>query len=100
MLEGNKLKINCTALPFPYHRETDGIRVAIVEAPDFKARETMWEKAVPGFSLQDCDRVVSDNVAHTVTWKGKADLSSLKGRAIYLRFQLKNAGLYSFQIAP
>ena len=32
-------------------------------------------------------------------WQGKSDLSALKGKAVYLRFQIKKAGLYSFQIA-
>jgi len=100
VLEGTKLKVNCTSLPIPYHKESDAIRVAIIEAPDFKTKETTWEKAVPGFSLQDSDRIVTDNISHTVTWKGKSDLSELKGKAVYLRFQMKNAGLYTFQIVP
>jgi hypothetical protein len=34
-----------------------------------------------------------------VTWKGNADLSALKGRAVYLRFKMKKAGLFSFQLS-
>ncbi len=100
IVEGNKLVLNCTALPSPYHKDTDGIRVAIIEAPDYRTKETMPEKAVPGFTLEDSDRIMTDNTAHTVTWKGKPDLSALTGKAVYLRFYLKKAGLYSFQIAP
>ena len=100
VLEGTKLKINCSSVPGPYQKDTDGIRVAIVEAPDFKTRDTMWEKAVPGYTLEDSDNIVTDNTAHTVTWKGKSDLSALKGKAIYLRFQMKKAGLYTFQVTP
>ncbi len=37
---------------------------------------------------------------HMVSWNGKSDLSQLKGKAIYLRFQLKNADLYTIQIQP
>jgi len=99
LLEGNQLRINCTALPIPYHKESDGIRVAILEAPDYKTKETTFEKAVPGFALEDSDQVVTDNTTHVVTWHGKSDLSALKGKSIYLRLQLKNATLYSFQIA-
>jgi hypothetical protein len=98
IVEGSKLVLNCTALPLQYHKETDGIRVAIIEGPDYQTKESMWEKAVPGFSLEDCDRIVTDNTAHTVTWKGKSDLSALRGKAVYLRFYMKKAGLYSFQI--
>ena len=99
MLEGSRLEINCTALPGPYEVPAGGVRVAVLEAPDFKSRETMWEKAVPGYALEDSDRIITDNIAHVVTWKGKSDLGALKGRAVYLRFQLRKAGLYSFRIA-
>ena len=98
ILEGNRLVLNCRALPHPYHKESDGIRVAIIQAPDFKSRETRWETAVPVFALEDCDRIVTDSLSHIVSWNGKSDLSHLKGKAIYLRFQLKNADLYTIQI--
>jgi hypothetical protein len=44
--------------------------------------------------------VRKDALAHTVSWQGKSDLSALKGRAVYLRFEMKKAGLYTFRIAP
>ncbi len=100
VVDGSKLVINATALPGPYEKPADGIRVAVIAAPDFKSRETMWETAIPGYTLEDCDRIITDNTAHTVTWKGKSDLSALKGKAVYLRFQLRKAGIYSFQVAP
>ena len=98
VLEGSKLRINCSSAAGPYQQESDGIRVAIIAAPDFKTRETNMEKSIPGFTLADSDRIVTDNTSHVVTWKGNSDLSSLKGRAVYLRFQLKKATLYTFQI--
>ena len=107
VLEGSRLVINCAALHpgtrhrrHPYQAESDGIRVAIIQAPDFKTRETRWETAVPGFGLEDCDRIFTDHLSHTVTWNGDPDLSRLKGQPVYLRFQLKNADLYSFQVRP
>ena len=59
----------------------------------------MWEKAIPGYALEDCDPIVTDALDYTVKWRGKSDLSALKGHAVYLRFQMKKADLYSFQIA-
>ena len=100
VLEGTRLKINCSSLPRPYAQTSDGIRVAIIAAPDFKTKETTWETAIPGFSLADSDPIIADNIAHTVTWKGQPDLSRLKGRAVYLRFEMSHAALYTFQIAP
>lgn len=98
VLEGNTLKLNVSSPAGPYYQETDGVQVAILEAPDFRTRDTTFEKAVPGFGLDDCDHIVTDNTSHVVTWRGKSDLSSLQGKAIYLRFRLKKASLYSFQI--
>jgi hypothetical protein len=100
ILEGNSLKINCSSLPRSYQQASDGIRVAIIAAPDFKTKETTWETPLSGYGLADCDPIVTDDIAHTVTWKGNADLSRLKGRAVYLRFEMKHADLYTFQIGP
>jgi hypothetical protein len=102
VLEGSKLVLNCSSLPRVYHtREQDGIRVAIFAAPDYgQDGGAIKETAIPGFALEDCDVVTTDSTTHTVTWKRKSDLSSLKGRSVYLRFQMKGATLYSFQIAP
>ncbi len=50
-----------------------------------------------GFAAVDCDRITSSNTAHRVTWKGNDDLSSLVGKPAYLRFYLRNAGVYSFR---
>jgi len=82
ILEGSRLVINCASLNpaprhpgHPYQKESDGIRVAIIQARDFKTRETRWETDVPGFALEDCDRIFTDNLSHIVTWKGDPDLS-------------------------
>jgi hypothetical protein len=61
-----------------------------------------WEKPVlgqtiDGYSAAECDAFTGDDVRHTVTWAGNADLSRLAGRAVRLRFQLQNAALYAFQ---
>ncbi|MDB6094852.1 MAG: hypothetical protein JWM32_2414 [Verrucomicrobia bacterium] len=101
VLEGSKLLLNTSVLPFAYFKHgIDGLRVAIIQAPDYQTPQTMFETPVPGFALEDCDPFETDNTAYAVTWKGSSDLSSLKGKKVYLRFQLKNAVLYSFQIAP
>jgi hypothetical protein len=47
VFEGSKLKLNCSALPGPYMQDSDGIKVEIIAAPDFKTKETLWETAIP-----------------------------------------------------
>ncbi len=54
---------------------------------------------IKGFALQDCQEIIGDRIEHTVGWKSGADVSQLAGQPVRLRFQLKDADLYSFQFA-
>ncbi len=49
-----------------------------------------------GFRASDCLELGGDELAKRVTWK-TGDLSTLAGRAVRLRFVLKNADLFSFR---
>ncbi len=54
-------------------------------------------KALPGFALEDCPPVFGDSVERVVTWKGGADLSRLAGKAVRLRFALKDADVFAYR---
>lgn len=56
--------------------------------------------AIPGFSLADCVELNTDDVARVVSWKQGADVSTLAGKPVRLRFVLKDAELYSLQFTP
>ena len=52
-------------------------------------------------AMEDSDPApVSDNPELTLTWNGSPDLSALRGKPVYIRFFLRNATLYTFQIEP
>ena len=53
-------------------------------------------RPIAGYGKSDCDAFEGDSLRHTVTWKGKADLTRLEGKAVKLRFYLRQAKLYSF----
>jgi hypothetical protein len=53
--------------------------------------------AIPGFALADCHQLFGDTVDRVVTWKNDGDVSSLAGKPVRLKFELKDADLYSFQ---
>jgi len=55
-------------------------------------------KPIEGFAAKDFDVFKGDSVAHQLSWRGKSDLSSLKGRRLMLRMLLHRAELYSFTI--
>ena len=77
---GGKLVINAEA-------PKGSVVVEILDAAD---------KTVPGFGVGDCDAFTGDAIRHTVTWRGESDVSTLAGKAVRLRFHLKNAKFYSF----
>ncbi len=52
---------------------------------------------LPGHSATDADFVRGNSVRKTVTWKGKADLTPLQGKALHLRFLGRDVKLYAFQ---
>jgi len=53
--------------------------------------------SIPGFAQADADEIIGDEIARVVSWKGNADVSGLAGRAVRLRFILKDADLYSIR---
>ncbi len=52
---------------------------------------------ISGFSLSDSEILVGNEIKRLVSWKNNPDLSSLSGKAIKLKFLLKDANLYSFK---
>jgi len=82
VFDGSKLSLNFAT------SAAGGIRVEI---------QTAAGKAIPGFTLAECTELFGDTVDRKVTWNQKADVSSLQGKPVRLRVQLKDADLYSFQ---
>lgn len=54
-------------------------------------------KALPGYSLADAADRVGDEIEGVYRWKAGADVSALRGRALRIRFALKDADLYAFR---
>jgi len=54
-------------------------------------------KPVSGFALGDCAEIYGDSLDRTVSWKGGSDVSRLAGKPVRLRFEVKDADLYSFR---
>jgi len=53
---------------------------------------------VEGRKLIDCDPMFGNHLSKLVTWKGESKLGVKPGEAFRLRFHLRNAKLYSFEI--
>jgi len=54
-------------------------------------------KPIPGFALADCSPLCGDEIEQTVAWTKGADVGPLAGKPLRLRFDLKDADLFSFQ---
>ena len=53
--------------------------------------------SLTGFTQHDCDVIRVNSTAHTVTWKGSSDISSLQEKVVKLRFHMRDTKLYAFQ---
>lgn len=62
--------------------------------------ETADGKKIAGYALEDCSPLTGDAIHKSVSWEEGADVSSLKGKTVRLRFQLKRADLFSLQFQP
>lgn len=57
-------------------------------------------KPVPGFGLEECVMQIGNELDRKVTWKSGADVSTLAGKTLRLRFSMKDADIFSFQFIP
>ncbi|MGI9457905.1 MAG: hypothetical protein ACR2NU_15175 [Aeoliella sp.] len=68
-----------------------GIRVEI-QNPDGSPYE--------GYSLEDCQEIIGDEIARIVKWTAGADVSSLAGKPVRLRFVMTESDLFSMKFNP
>jgi len=54
-------------------------------------------RAIPGFALADAPELVGDETERVYGFQGGEDLSALRGKAVRLRFALKDADLFAFR---
>lgn len=52
---------------------------------------------LPGYSLDECDEIIGDEIERRVTWKGNNDLAGLAGKTIRLRLAVKDADIFALQ---
>lgn len=50
-----------------------------------------------GYTLNDCQEMIGNEIRRVVTWKGKSDVSPLAGKVVRLRISMKDSDLYSFR---
>lgn len=53
--------------------------------------------AIPGFAVEDCDEIYGDEIERPVKWHDNAELKTLAGKPVRLRFVMKDADIYALQ---
>jgi hypothetical protein len=82
IFSGNKLEINFST------SAAGEIRIAL---------EDENGNVIPGFSADDCDVLIGNEIARTVSWKGNSSVASVSGKPVRMKLYLKDADLYSFR---
>jgi hypothetical protein len=54
-------------------------------------------KPLPGFNFENAELMIGNETNAPVRWKGQTDVSSLAGKVVRLKVQMKDANLYSLQ---
>ena len=80
--DGNRLIINFST------SVAGGVRVELQQADG---------TPLPGYALSDSVLAFGDQVDRVVTWNNGAAVGKLAGQTVRLRFELKDADLYSFR---
>jgi hypothetical protein len=57
-------------------------------------------KPLPGFALADMAPLYGDELEALATWKAGADLTSLAGKPVRLRFVLRDADVFALRFQP
>lgn len=79
---GSRLELNI---------DTEAAGTALVELRDESGQP------LAGFTLAECDEIGCNDVARTVTWRGRSDVSQLAGQPVRLHVRMRATKLYAFQ---
>jgi len=85
VFKGNRLFINCAT------SAVGSIKVEVQEADG---------TPIAGLGLAEATEIYGDEIGRAVSWKHGTDVSHLAGKAIRLRFVMKDADLYSLRFGP
>jgi hypothetical protein len=82
LFDGQKLEINFS---------TSAAGAVFIELLDEKGGK------IPGFSKEECQEIIGNELARTVYWNKSTDVSSLSGKSVRMKVYLKDADIYSFR---
>jgi hypothetical protein len=87
-----------TLVTKPFVLESDTLRLNIDTSASGVAHAALLDEngaAIPGYGLEECDRIQGNDTQFVVSWNEASDLSKLKGRTVKLLIQSRSAKLYT-----
>jgi hypothetical protein len=82
----------------PFEITSDQLKLNIDTSASGVAHAALLDEnggAIPGFGLEECDRIQGNETQFVVTWKESGDLSKLKGKNVKLLLKSRSAKLYA-----
>jgi hypothetical protein len=99
-VSGGRLEVNFQGIIAPYMKPVEGKTIGFIRVGLYRrSNETGQLVPIPGFALADSDPLVGDSISGAATWKGKADIGSLRASPVYVRFHVVNSELWGFRFA-
>jgi hypothetical protein len=84
--------------PFTFEGERLSLNFATSAAGSVRIQiETTEGDLIPGFTADECQEIIGNEIDRTVFWNGDTSVAELSGRTIRIRFFMKDADLYSFK---
>lgn len=66
-------------------------------SPGDVGSDTRFIHAIEGYTLEECQPIVGNQIDAPLMWNGSADLNQLRGQTVRLRFDLYKADLYAIK---
>jgi hypothetical protein len=82
VFKGKQLEINYSTSAAGY------VRFEILDAKG---------KPIPGYTFNDSQEIIGNEISRIVSWNGNSDVSSLQGKPVRLKIYLKDADLYALK---
>ncbi len=100
IVSGDRIEVNFQGIIAPYMKPIEGKPLGFVRTQLLRRSDATGKlQPIPGFTMKECDPLIGDNLSGVVTWKGKTDLTGLRGTPVYVRFHIVNSELWGMRFA-
>lgn len=87
-----------TLITKPFQVRTNTIRLNVDTSASGVARAALLDefgRPIPGYTLEDSDRIQGNHTQYVLTWNGSADVSKLIGKRVRMLFNSRNTKLFA-----